>query len=323
MATKQHVFISYHHQDNGKYMQELRDYIQKLGFTAWADLDIPGGSTWTAVIDEELAKSTHLVLIWTPNVLRSPNVTYEWCVALISDIRVIPILSPEYEDFRPSEVPELLANLNFIKDPIQLSTEQRRFIQALSGGDQNEAMPGLPTEILKAFRHPEAAKWSTAKSKLDQWATQCSDVKLLKAAAWLLPRLVSPTAPPENRRNAAEAEGSLREQVEIVEARISMESICELRCSLHNLAKTLQGKITGDEIQALVKGYMRAWSLAQYGVEKPPPPKLAPGFEFDISHKRKCGLCLLAIDADKHGCCAECGLFMSFWEHLDEDAAAN
>lgn len=321
MPAKTSVLISYSRQDNrpNNYHVRLRDYFQKnLGIDVWIDLDVPGGSPWAAVIDEELKKATHLILIWTPHAGVSEYVTYEWAVALLRGIPIIPIQSPEFGAIKPSEVPALLADLNFINDPIEQSEEQAKLLKRILEDTRVQSYDDLasPAGLIQELRD---GNWQKAAENLHTWWLGCTNIKLLRHVVWLLENTVPPNADEAQKKSILAAAKKLLQHIQTVELRVSHESELKLKVFLRQIAKDLQGKVPGEIIQNMVKGYVEAWSLAQFGTPKPPPPDLHPRDYFS-PRKRSCGLCRLKVTTDNKGCCDECGLFYTWWEEIDEES---
>lgn len=96
-----HIFISYSHRDK-THLDTLHTRLIENGFTPeqiWYDADINAGERWADEIEKALEDAVILVLIVTPNSLRSKYVNYEWAWAVGSGIEVIPLL---FEDIGKS-----------------------------------------------------------------------------------------------------------------------------------------------------------------------------------------------------------------------------
>lgn len=96
-----HLFISYSHRDK-VHVDTLYAELMKHGFLPdqiWYDDDINAGERWADEIEKALGDAVILVLIVTPNSLRSKYVNYEWAWAVGSGIEVIPLL---FEDIGKS-----------------------------------------------------------------------------------------------------------------------------------------------------------------------------------------------------------------------------
>jgi hypothetical protein len=86
-----HVFISYSH----KNLSECRKVEMRLtdaGISCWVDDHIEAGSRWQAQIDEALEDAYALVVVVTPESMKSTYVTYEWSWALGNSLPIFPLL---------------------------------------------------------------------------------------------------------------------------------------------------------------------------------------------------------------------------------------
>ena len=96
-------FISYQ-RNNKKFALKMRDKLADAGIQYWIDEHIRSGEEWKQIIDKELADCVGVIVIVTPNALRSQYVTYEWSYALGLRKRVIPAIfeypnpDPKIED---------------------------------------------------------------------------------------------------------------------------------------------------------------------------------------------------------------------------------
>lgn len=86
------VFISYSHQDDKQFVEELENYLEKAGFQVWTDQDLHAGENWRKEIDEAIHHAFVLVLVITPHAKVSEFVTYEWAYAMGVGVPILPIL---------------------------------------------------------------------------------------------------------------------------------------------------------------------------------------------------------------------------------------
>jgi len=87
-----HVFVSYAWEDM-KFAREVTRRLRKLRRVPWQDVrNLRAGDNWQAAIDEALKNAEALVVVMSPDAIKSQYVTYEWAFALGAGVRVIPVL---------------------------------------------------------------------------------------------------------------------------------------------------------------------------------------------------------------------------------------
>jgi hypothetical protein len=95
-----HIFISYSSK-NESYRDEVITWLGGLGFQVWYDKrDIKRGNQWIQEIDKAVDEAGLVILIFTPDALRSHYVTYECSRAMGRDIDVLPL---KFEEFISEE----------------------------------------------------------------------------------------------------------------------------------------------------------------------------------------------------------------------------
>ena len=92
------IFISYKREDF-LLAKALAEKLIELGWSVWWDRNIPVGKAYDQVIEEELAKSNCIIVLWSPRSVTSLNVKEEALEGLRRNI-LIPIaignVSPPY-----------------------------------------------------------------------------------------------------------------------------------------------------------------------------------------------------------------------------------
>ena len=86
-----HVFLSYARR-NSEFADRLVTALERRGLKVWLDRsDIPGGAAWDASISEALQDAVAVVVVLSPDALKSEHVVRE--VALAGDYgqRIIPV----------------------------------------------------------------------------------------------------------------------------------------------------------------------------------------------------------------------------------------
>ncbi len=85
-----HVFISYKREDKA-FAKELEAKLREVGFEVWIDEHIPGGKDWLKEIELKIHEAFAVVLVATPEAMKSEWVNYEWIFARGAGIDVVPI----------------------------------------------------------------------------------------------------------------------------------------------------------------------------------------------------------------------------------------
>ena len=88
------VFISYQ-RDDIEFAVEIINRIKEWGISAWYDQFIPAGTEWDTIIEQKLEKSSLLILILTPNAVKSKFVRREVKFADALGKPILAILSQE------------------------------------------------------------------------------------------------------------------------------------------------------------------------------------------------------------------------------------
>lgn len=137
MANK-HIFLSYARADGIELAKTLhRDLTQRHYDVFWDQPSIKGGDAWITVIESNILKSSHLILILTPQSLISEWCIKEWQLAERNHIKVIPVL------YRGNAPTGFVGNLNYIdfrrKDDFTHSFQQLLEALEASDGDKSQA----------------------------------------------------------------------------------------------------------------------------------------------------------------------------------------
>lgn len=105
------VFISYAMPDR-EISKQIRDVLQEAGSPVWLDeYNIKPGDDWRTRIDEALQLSTHLVVILSPNSIKSPYIANEYRSFLSQNKQLIPVLVGDISD---AEIPPSLQHLHYV-----------------------------------------------------------------------------------------------------------------------------------------------------------------------------------------------------------------
>jgi HEAT repeat protein len=141
-------FISYQRKSK-KFAKKLMQNLQIAGIRCWIDENIPLGEEWKQIIDIEIADSIGVIVVVTPDALKSQYVTYEWAYALGLDKKVIPLILEKPDPNNPDHLPmhpklDDFQNRDFT-NPKKQPWEQ--LIAELQGILQQD---NIPQEILEA-----------------------------------------------------------------------------------------------------------------------------------------------------------------------------
>lgn len=104
-----HVFLSHSRLDRSIAIQVIHA-LETYGLTVWWDWKIDGGEKWRRMIKQRLEDCGTIVVLWTPNSVRSDSVVEEAAVGVRRDA-LIPLL------IETCELPYGFGEINFI--PLQ------------------------------------------------------------------------------------------------------------------------------------------------------------------------------------------------------------
>jgi hypothetical protein len=130
------VFISYSHADQG-LVKKLTKSLLQAGLEVWdAEREILPGDNWAKKIAEGLEESEAMVVLLTPDAVRSQAVRREIDYALGKksfDRRLIPVLIGSPENFPEDSIPWILRRLKMINLPEHGQEEEgiRQITQAV------------------------------------------------------------------------------------------------------------------------------------------------------------------------------------------------
>lgn len=122
------VFISYARKD-GEYVYTLSRELRRIGLDIWIDQDIDPGVNWDNSIEEALQSCDKMLLIVSPDSMRSENVQDEWSYFLEEGKAVFPFVHKEGEmSFR-------LRRRQYILSTGDLLNDVARIVDVLAGGN--------------------------------------------------------------------------------------------------------------------------------------------------------------------------------------------
>ena len=110
------VFISYAPVD-AELARRVADVLRASGFQVWDNSQILPGDNWGAKLAEALQDSEAMVVLLTPNSLRSPNIQFEVGYALGNrdyKDRVVPVIAAPPEQLPDEDIPWVLNRFQVI-----------------------------------------------------------------------------------------------------------------------------------------------------------------------------------------------------------------
>ena len=111
---KYDVFLSYSFQDR-KWVEQFVSALHESGLSVWFDVaNIALGERWEDHIQRALRESTTLVVILSPNSIKSPWTFFELGAAVADKKRIIPVLTQEMD---LDDIPVPLTRLQFLREP--------------------------------------------------------------------------------------------------------------------------------------------------------------------------------------------------------------
>lgn len=129
------VFIS-HASTDAKLAKRVAKVLREAGFQVWDDTDVLPGDNWGAELAKALEESDAMIVLLTPDSLRSPNINYEIGYALGDEDyegRLIPVVAAPPEQLPEEEIPWVLHKFHkvYLTDQEQDEEGLQRIAQAL------------------------------------------------------------------------------------------------------------------------------------------------------------------------------------------------
>jgi hypothetical protein len=142
------IFVSYARSDGRQFACALRSRLTEQGFSLWQDLtDMQGGQDWWSQITEAIRNVEYLVLMMTPNALRSNVVRQEWRLARQEGVCVIPVKAVPDLDFKG--LPHWMQVVHFIDT--EIPEQWTRFIRTLESPCQIPRVPFMAPDLPRGF----------------------------------------------------------------------------------------------------------------------------------------------------------------------------
>jgi hypothetical protein len=114
MNEKEHydVFLSYSRGDEA-WVREFATTLSNSGITNWFDInEIPPGEKWQEKIEQALRESNTLVVVLSPQSVRSPWTFFELGAAVADKKKIIPVMA---QDVAIDQIPLLVRNFQMLR----------------------------------------------------------------------------------------------------------------------------------------------------------------------------------------------------------------
>ena len=121
MNDKPRVFVSYA-QSDAAFARKLAQSLRSSGAEIWMDTDIKPGEVWADRIREELGKAKFVVVLLTPDSLKSSWLYLELGAAVADKKSIVAVV---LEDVDPGSIPPFLQRYQFIRDTAPEPAGQR------------------------------------------------------------------------------------------------------------------------------------------------------------------------------------------------------
>lgn len=130
------VFISYSRKDLA-FVERLAADLKSAGLDIWYDVSkLGGGSRWRAEIENALHTSQYVVVVLSPDSIKSEWVEREFLYSSDLNLKIIPLM------FRSCKLPLNYVNLNYID--VQGDSYKQNFHELLAALDVNDSIRTTP-----------------------------------------------------------------------------------------------------------------------------------------------------------------------------------
>jgi hypothetical protein len=114
------IFISYSRHDT-LIAQSIADVLEEHGYSPWLDINIKVGQDWQSEIVQEINSSDIMILLMSPDALRSQWIQREYLIFLNNQKPLIPIIIRELDY---SNIPSELRAIQWLRAEAGLQREQ-------------------------------------------------------------------------------------------------------------------------------------------------------------------------------------------------------
>ena len=113
-SKKPRVFISYSRKDGEDYATELREKLLNAGIPLWQDrVGMEGGKDWWHQIRDALDNVEFMVLVMTPEALKSDVIRKEWRYARLQGVCVYPVKGVPDDELGYSTLPRWMRDMHW------------------------------------------------------------------------------------------------------------------------------------------------------------------------------------------------------------------
>ncbi len=179
------IFLSYAHEDGRDEAKALERLLDELGYRVWLDIKgIPLGEEWRAHLSAGLRETDVVLVLLTPEALKSDYVSFEWRTALDKEKLVIPVFVSTREV--PNELGRIQGCDLMVEPPMagvgRLVTRLSELV--------TECLNEVREEAERMAEEQAYAPLRPALEKLGFWASARSYApEIFRAALWLVRRM--------------------------------------------------------------------------------------------------------------------------------------
>src|SRR5436190_91994 len=99
-----HVFISYSHQSDSRYVERLAIFLARAGIQTWFDREIVSGDRWEEILKHQIETSSAVLVIMSTTSGSSVWVNRELALAQSLQLPIFPLLLSGEPFFRLLDV---------------------------------------------------------------------------------------------------------------------------------------------------------------------------------------------------------------------------
>jgi hypothetical protein len=159
MQAKPRIFISYCRSDGSTFTSKLRERLEKEHpeITLWHDVTSEqGGRDWWLQIEEALNQVEYMVLVLTPDAMKSVTVRKEWRYARQQGVYVLPVQGSA--DLDSKNFPHWISSLhvsdlsyNPKRKRFTSPSQWKQFINQLNGPHKTTRVPFMVEDLPENF----------------------------------------------------------------------------------------------------------------------------------------------------------------------------
>ncbi len=128
------LFISSSHKDR-KWVSEFVTVLRKEGFLPWSTLEMAPGENWAESLEKALHDSTTLIMVLSPEILKSNSMFFELGAAIAGKKQIIPVI---IKDLEGSQIPPIMLRYQCLNEPSP-SIAGKRVAEVVSKNEHVEA----------------------------------------------------------------------------------------------------------------------------------------------------------------------------------------